>query len=455
MLQWNCCLFIQFTDFDSEDVKVKVESGDAFNGNVNGGSNCVGAPSNSPIEVVENVAQDDGHEVGGDDGDVIDDRCGVGGDDFAGIDAVQNDGIMEDVDFPNSAKSRVLRCEMSLSPNKHSKLLRQRNRLSKPNINLSIDSCRFCLKIVPSRKHRGHMLKHACQNRFKCNRCPLSFFWKYNLNAHLCLHKTKQSKRKVAFAMKSKSIQSMKRCDIKLTKRDGKISFKFTTEPKRKKVRRIFQCSICGKEFSCQNHLSNHMYMHTDERPFECEICRKFYKSEKQRKTHIQRVHQGIYKEKSQPVPFPHACGICGRTFSTLTQMCEHKVIHKSDTPFLCEICNCDLKTKEGLRKHVSNTHGTYQLHPCDICDKFCRTRKSLEDHHRRQHRNSIVVCHLCPKTFKNKCLLEKHMRRHSDERPFPCKDCGKAFKTRSDLKLHSAVHSTERPFECPICGQR
>ena len=63
-----------------------------------------------------------------------------------------------------------------------------------------------------------------------------------------------------------------------------------------------YECDICGKAFSQNHHLQNHIRKHTDDKPYQCDICGKGFSVNSSLQTHI-RTHTG---DK------PYKCDICG-----------------------------------------------------------------------------------------------------------------------------------------------
>uniref|UniRef100_A0A3B3ZRL0 C2H2-type domain-containing protein n=1 Tax=Periophthalmus magnuspinnatus TaxID=409849 RepID=A0A3B3ZRL0_9GOBI len=100
-----------------------------------------------------------------------------------------------------------------------------------------------------------------------------------------------------------------------------------------------------------------------------------------------------------------------------------------------------DLTTREeGRRK---------KPHACPICGKSYSWKSHLEIHLRVHTGEKPFGCSVCGKRFTKKMYLVIHLRRHTGEKPFSC-SCGKAFTSRSHLEMH--LHTGERPFSCPVC---
>ena len=51
---------------------------------------------------------------------------------------------------------------------------------------------------------------------------------------------------------------------------------------------------VCGKEFSRSDHLSRHMEIHVDKRPFQCSLCDKTFREKYHLQSHKKVVHEKI-----------------------------------------------------------------------------------------------------------------------------------------------------------------
>ncbi|XP_053577519.1 oocyte zinc finger protein XlCOF7.1-like isoform X2 [Bombina bombina] len=79
-----------------------------------------------------------------------------------------------------------------------------------------------------------------------------------------------------------------------------------------------FSCSDCGKCFTRISHLIRHQKIHTGEKAFSCSDCGKCFTQKSHLITH-QKIHTG---EKA------FACSVCGKCFTQKSTLITHQKIH-------------------------------------------------------------------------------------------------------------------------------
>ncbi|XP_076042861.1 uncharacterized protein LOC143026419 [Oratosquilla oratoria] len=132
-------------------------------------------------------------------------------------------------------------------------------------------------------------------------------------------------------------------------------------------------CKECGKTFSCNANLRDHMRLHTGERPFVCEECGMSFAQRSNWRLH-KRVHTG---EK------PYMCGICGKTFSRSSHLPGHMRIHTGEKPHQCDICEHAFSSAQALKNHV-RTHTGEKPFVCELCHTAFTHSSSLSSHKKR-----------------------------------------------------------------------
>uniref|UniRef100_A0A8C6TH16 C2H2-type domain-containing protein n=1 Tax=Neogobius melanostomus TaxID=47308 RepID=A0A8C6TH16_9GOBI len=104
-----------------------------------------------------------------------------------------------------------------------------------------------------------------------------------------------------------------------------------------------FSCSLCNNSFSEKQYLSQHMRVHTGERPYRCEPCGMTFRFRQNFYQHNLVVHP---KEK------PHRCQVCDKEFADSCELIAHKETHKDKEPYKCLNCNKTFMCIKSLMSH-------------------------------------------------------------------------------------------------------
>lgn len=74
----------------------------------------------------------------------------------------------------------------------------------------------------------------------------------------------------------------------------------------------------------------------------------------------------------------------CKRTCHTVRALKEHKMIHRSDYFFECNICHVKYKSEDSLKKHdIEKLHSNYE-YICEYCSCSYKLKTDLTHHMKR-----------------------------------------------------------------------
>jgi len=237
-----------------------------------------------------------------------------------------------------------------------------------------------------------------------------------------------------------------------------------------------FKCPHCSKTFPSSTRFHKHLNTHSDLRLYRCTVqdCGKAYK----RQCHLTRHLTRHLQEKDQPESFVCNFPGCQKSFTTLTRLQRHAVVHEG---LACKMCGQRFRKRAKLEKHEAAHNSGEKPFKCTDCGETFDRVKALARHMSRHKQYKCADCsetflrfqalvqhqrachpkaHLCPdcgKGFRYQRNMRDHQRRVHAGMVCPCTfpNCGQVYSCSSNLGLHiRAAHNwMHRPWKCRDCG--
>ncbi|KAL0124426.1 hypothetical protein PUN28_006339 [Cardiocondyla obscurior] len=205
-------------------------------------------------------------------------------------------------------------------------------------------SCDICGFKCPSRRRLKEHLdrKHGSEYKHECEYCGKKFKVKSDMKLH------------VRFKHKENPII----CDV-----CGKTcsnSNSLYVHQKWSHFKPKYECEICKRRMVTQENLDQHILLqHERKESFVCEECGKSFSENHRLKQHMM-THTGDR---------PHDCHICGKAFARRTAFRQHLLIHTGLRPYVCDICGKAFTQKPGLICHRKSHPGVHPPLPVVYID--------------------------------------------------------------------------------------
>ncbi|CAB1321299.1 unnamed protein product, partial [Coregonus sp. 'balchen'] len=180
-----------------------------------------------------------------------------------------------------------------------------------------------------------------------------------------------------------------------------------------------FKCPHCDYASAIKANLSVHMRKHTGEK-FSCEHCSFQCLSKGHLKVHVERVHHKIKQH----------CRFCKKKYSDVKNLLKHmKESHdledkkvkdsyheyslqtregKRQLLYDCQICDRKFKNELDRDRHMM-VHGSERPFGCELCDHGCTKFQALQAHVRKHP--FLYVCAACQQRFVSSVRLKAHLK--------------------------------------------
>lgn len=172
------------------------------------------------------------------------------------------------------------------------------------------------------------------------------------------------------------------------------------------KIKNIFVCTICSKQFNDQSNCRRHTLNHINTKKFKCNLCKKQFTTK-----YNLRVHSRLHTGDS-----PYKCDVCHLKFYRNDKMLSHRRIHEENfrTYYDCKDCHQQYLHKNSLLRHVK-IHQMENIYSCNHCQQPFMRKDSLIVHLRSKHTGEKPYkCRICKKRFFENSVLVRHMMTHN-----------------------------------------
>lgn len=287
-------------------------------------------------------------------------------------------------------------------------------------------NCPACLfNAIDENSLKEHISEvHTKKFPFLCSECKITFKTKNSLARHLLIH---ASERPYRCQRCNYSCQQKQHLKIHVKAVHSKAqSFNCSKHPIRPKLMNIsnfkqnyqkpFLCLRCDFKSKSFYYLMKHMLIHKGNLPFQCSLCEYRCITKYILRNHYINHHT---HEK------PFRCSHCGMCFKRNTILTRHMLTHTEAKSYECHLCSYTCSRKDNLKSHVTVVHTNFKPFKCTECDFSC----------------------------KHKSVLKLHVNVHSPERPYACERCNFRFKSQDKLRRHAVLHSMKRRYQCSYCS--
>ena len=324
--------------------------------------------------------------------------------------------------------------------------------------------CYICKKRLPLASCLSHHIEmhrydnESAPNRFRCWECGKNCFMDLALKRHMRTHRPPGLKCEV--------------CPRTLASEESLRKHLMNVH----NGLRTIVCNICGAELACIASLAAHIRKHEEQRRFVCERCGMVFYSEKALKAHVGihvvellikcdkcntyffelselDEHKSIKHGPKKARTRKWKCQECSEVFNSLQARSSHVAqAHRKEKHITCELCEKAFHHDSVYQKHLQ-THNEKAKRKhrftCEHCNKTFEFDYYYQ-RHLKSHMKSPngpaknAQCPECSKMLSSKKTLEAHMRRHHRESRFHCEECGKGFYFSYDYRAHMKIHNQE-----------
>lgn len=204
----------------------------------------------------------------------------------------------------------------------------------------------LCMKC----KNRFDSLLELKQHVFQKNTCTIS-----QLTCNVC-EKTFDNKKRMSQHMKIHEEKVKYICDKcgKMYKNQFNLENHKSSQHGEylEEHQNVYKCRLCSEKFDNRTDLYAHMKNHSkDSQELLCDTCGKCFTNNHNLKNHM-RTHLDIR---------PHACALCPKRFRTRLLLKQHLHVHTGIKEFQCSVCAQQFAKQDSLRIHMRKRHADHK----------------------------------------------------------------------------------------------
>ena len=263
--------------------------------------------------------------------------------------------------------------------------------------------CDKCDKVCKDRRDlKGHSVVHLSEDqreKIVCEQCGRYFKGRHNLNQHLksfhneykiqpkdklknCTKCDKEFNESELFEEHLKScLDTFQQFPCKFCNVTWVSHLSLELHIVEKHEKKMYVCDICGYTSLYLGQVKEHKKaVHQKIKAQFCHICGKQYSKQDKLKEHMLRAHD-IGEKK-------YKCDICGMKFITNQSKKEHfEKVHDTNTIYQCDQCPKTFQVRNYLQTHVRIVHEKYRPHKCDICSESFLYKRDVIRHKKFHHK--------------------------------------------------------------------